>query len=113
MAGSTGDDGNVIHGEGALRHALLVKLLLIDGQLVADPVVQPHTQDELQREKRWTNPIEPALTSVIGVNQESQQCLQYVLQCRITEEQTCNSNTNQLTFESWHSKDNKTKIMRR
>jgi hypothetical protein len=53
------------------------------------------------------------LTSVIGVNQESQQCLQYVLQCRITEEQTCNSNTNQLTFESWHSKDNKTKIMRR
>ena len=52
MADRTGDEGNLIHGAGALRHALLVKLILIDGQQVGDPVVQPHTEDELPREQR-------------------------------------------------------------
>lgn len=37
------------HGGTAVRYGFVPKLFLVDGQQVGNPVVQPHTQDELRK----------------------------------------------------------------
>lgn len=39
--------GHFADGGAAVRHGLVSKLFLVDGQQVCNPVVQPHAQDEL------------------------------------------------------------------
>lgn len=40
------------HRHRHVDHALLSKLFLVDGQQICDPVVQPHTEDELSKRKQ-------------------------------------------------------------